>query len=396
MKRFISTLGILFVLLIVLALVWRIWGETTAESQAPSASGRPVPVEVARIEHGRIELHRMFSGTLESMARFQVAPKVGGRIEQLAVDLADQIDNGQVVATLDSDEYGQAVSQAEADLAVAEANLTEAQSALEIADRSMQRQSTLRERGVSSDAQFDTAKAEQLAAAARVEVAKAQVTRARSSVESARIRLGYTLVRATWNEGDNKRVVAERMVDEGDTVAANTPMMTIVELDPIQAVLFVAERDYARLKAGQAVLLRTDAFPDQAFRGKVARVSPVFESASRQARVELTVPNPEHLLKPGMFVRAEAILDTVEDATIVPEEAVVMRADRPVIFLVDESTMTVKLVPVKLGITHAGRTEVSGEGLTGRVVTLGQQLLDDGSKVNVANSENTGPEAEAG
>ena len=396
MKRILATFSVCFVLLIIAAVGWRLWDQKSSETEASGKSGRAVPVEVVQIEHGRIELHRLFSGTLESMARFQVAPKVGGRIEHLAVDLADEVENGQVVATLDSDEFEQAVSQAEADLAVAEANLTEARNAMEIADRAMQRQSTLRERGVASDAQYDAAKAEQLAAAARVEVANAQVTRAKSSLESARIRLGYTQVRATWSDGDGKRVVAQRMVDEGDTVAANTPMMSIVELDPIQAVLFVAERDYARLKAGQSVLLTTDAFAGQTFQAKVARVSPVFESSSRQARVELTVPNPQHLLKPGMFVRAEAILDTVEDATIVPEEAVVMRADRPVVFVIDEQSMTVKLLPVDVGITHAGRTQVSGEGLIGRVVTLGQQLLDDGSKIDVPDQNGSQPEADAG
>lgn len=390
------SLVFVIVLVLVLAIVWRVIANGSGDGSNSTEAARPVPVEVAAIENGRIELHRLFSGTLESMARFNVAPKVGGRIERLAVDLADEVANGDIVATLDSDEFEQAVSQAEADLAVAEANLAEAESALEIADRSMQRQSTLLERGVASDAQFDTAKAEQLAAAARVKVARAQVTRALSSLESARIRLGYTQVRTSWREGDDNRVVAERYVDEGDTVAANTPLLSIIELDPIQAVLYVAERDYARLQPGQSVGIRTDAFPGEVFGGEVARVSPVFETSSRQARVELSVPNPDGLLKPGMFIRAEAVLDTVENAVIVPDEAIVKRADQPVVFRVDEETMTVRMVPVEVGITHAGRTQVSGEGLTGRVVTLGQQLLDDGSEINVTGDDGHAPEAGAG
>lgn len=378
---------------------WKVWRHATATGAERPAGSRAVPVEVAAIEHGRIELRRTFSGTLESLAQFRVAPKIGGRVELLAVDLADEVENGSVVATLDSDEYDQAVSQAEADLEVAKANLTEARSAMEIAERSIQRQTVLRERGVASDAQFDTAKAEQLAATARVAVAEAQVVRATSALQTARIQLGYTQVRATWSDGDDKRVVSERMVEEGDTVAANTPLMSIVELDPIQAVLYVAERDYAQLKAGQPVTLWTDAYPGRRFTGEIARVSPVFQSSSRQARVELSIPNPDRLLKPGMFIRAEAVLGGAEDATIVPAGAIVMRADRPVVFIIDEAKKTAHLHEVERGITDGGRVQITGEGLTGRVVTLGQQLLDDGSPVMLpddAEAQAPAGEAEAG
>ncbi len=382
MKRRLVYVGLAVAILVLGgAVVWRVWAELAGPGEEQGGQTEAVPVEVAAIETGPIALRRTFSGTLESLSAFQVAPKVAGRIERLEVDLADVVDNGAVVATLDSAEYEQAVNQAQADLRVAEANLAEARSAKEIGDRSMQRQTTLLERGIASDEQYDAARAEQLAAEARVAVAEAQVRRAQAALETAQIRLGYTQVRATWTGGDAQRVVADRRVEAGDTVAANTPLMTIVELDPIQAVLYVAERDYARLQPGQAVTLRTDAYPGRAFEGRVARVSPVFESSSRQARVELSVPNPDRLLKPGMFVRASAVLDRVEQATVVPEEAIVKRADRPVVFVLDEATSTVRLVPVEPGIADAGRVQVAGAGLTGRVITLGQQLLDDGSPV---------------
>ncbi len=299
------TLSTGVVVLVLAAVGWRVWTLTTAESEKPSQSGRAVPVEVAGVERGAIERRRSFSGTLEALAEFRVSAKVGGRVERLDVDLADEVTNGAVVATLDSAEYEQEVTQARAELAVAEANLKAAKSSKEIGDRSMQRQTTLRERGIASESQFDTAESEQLAAEASVAVAEAQVQRARSALETAQIRLGYTQVRAAWTQGDAKRLVAERLVEEGDTVAANVPLMSIVELDPILAVLFITERDYAQIVVGQKATLRTDAYPGRMFEGRVARVSPVFQSASRQARIELAVPNSERLLKPGMFVRRD-------------------------------------------------------------------------------------------
>lgn len=373
----------------------RLWD---ALAQPPDDDGdrAATPVEVADVERGSIELVRVFNGTLEPAASFRVAPKVGGRIERLVVDLADTVTNGQVVAELDDAEFEQEVTQAEADLAVAEANLAEALSAREIAARALQRQSTLLERGVASDVQFDTAQAESLATEARVAVAEAGVQRATSVLKAARIRRSYTQVRATWNPEAGRRVVAARSVDEGDTVAANTPLLTIVQLDPLRAVLYVAERDYPKLSPGQTVRIETDSYGGRRFEGRVERVAPVFEAASRQARVELSVPNPDGLLKPGMFIRAEAVLERVEDAVVVPTAAVTSRDDRAAVFLLDEAGSGVQLVPVEVGIQGRGRTQVLSPGLEGRVVTLGQQLLDDGSRVAVSTAENGASESAGG
>jgi RND family efflux transporter MFP subunit len=160
-------------------------------------------VEVAPIQRGPIELRRTFSGTLEPRAEFVVAPKVSGRVERLAVNLADTVKRGQVVAELDNDEYVQAVAQAKADLEVARANLSEAKSALEIATRELERVKTLRGRGVASESQLDSSNANRLAKQARLEVARAQVTKAKSALETANIRLRYTKVRAGWTGGTN-------------------------------------------------------------------------------------------------------------------------------------------------------------------------------------------------
>ena len=94
-----------------------------------------MPVDVAPIQHGSIALQREFSGELEALAEFVVAPKVSGRVERVLVNIADTVKRDQVVAELDNDEYVQAVAQARADLEVSRANLSEAHSSLETADR---------------------------------------------------------------------------------------------------------------------------------------------------------------------------------------------------------------------------------------------------------------------
>ncbi|MGD9875330.1 MULTISPECIES: efflux RND transporter periplasmic adaptor subunit [Desulfococcus] len=370
---------------VVAALGWMIYNKLQGGGDPEKQSGgpQPAPVAVAPIQRGPIVLSRTFSGALEAPAKFVVAPKVSGRIEAVFVDLADTVSRGRVVAALDDDEYVQAVAEARAELAVNRANLAEAESALEIAGRELARIETLRKRGVTSDAQMDTARANQLAKKAQLEVARAHVTKAEAALAAANIRLGYTRVTAGWTGSDALRVVAERYVEEGDTVSANTPLMAIVDLDPLIGVIFVTEKDYARLELSQSVTLTTDAYPGERFEGRVDRIAPIFQEATRQAKVELTIENPRHRLKPGMFIRATVVLDRAEDAVIVPEEALTSRGDRTGVFVVDAAGRSVSWRSVTVGIREAGRVQVAGEDLDGRVVILGQQLLEDGSPVTI-------------
>ena len=375
------------VVLIAAGLAWLI-AQRLLEGEEPvrtrADDQRVAPVEVAAIERGPIELRRSFTGTLDAHAEFVVAPKIAGRIEAMAVDLADTVTRRQVVARLDNAEYLLAVTQAEADLAVAEANLAEARSQLTIAERELQRLDQLRERGVTSESQRDLAKADQLAKQAHVDVTRAQVTRARAALDTARIRLGYTEVSADWTGGSEQRLVAERYLDEGETVAANAPLLRIVELNPLTAVFFVTERDYALLRSGQRAELGTDSYPGEAFPGEIVRIAPVFRSDTRQARVEVRVDNPELRLKPGMFVRINLVLERVAETRIVPEQALVTRDGNSGVFVVADDGKSVTWRQVSVGIRQGDRVQISAENLGSRVVILGQQLLTDGSSIAIA------------
>jgi RND family efflux transporter MFP subunit len=368
---------------------WLIFGQLQ-ERAAAGKSGRalrPVPVEVAQIQRGPIALQRTFSGELEALAEFVVAPKVSGRVERVIVNIADTVKRGQVVAELDNDEYVQAVAQAQADLEVARAKLSEARSALEIAKREYQRTESLLKRGIASDSEFDAARQDRQAKQAQLKVAAAQVAKAESSLETTKIRLGYTQVTAGWTGGDELRVVAERYVDEGQTVAANAPLLSIVDLNPIVGVIFVTERDYAHLKPGLLVSLTTDAYPGEQYPGRIARIAPIFRKSTRQARIEMTIDNPQYRLKPGMFISATVVLARVPEATIVPEQALTIRDDRSGVFIVSEGGQSVTWREVKTGIRQGNRVQVEGEGLSGRVVTLGQQLVKNGSAITIPDTQ---------
>lgn len=360
---------------------------------AKRGAGKPVPVEVAPVRTGDLVLRRTFSGTIEAWSRFTVSPKVNGRIRRLLVDTADPVTRGQVVAELEDEEFRQSVAEAEARRAVARAQHAEAESRMEIARREFTRAETLLDRGVSSESALDSASAAHLAAEAARKVAAAAVQREEAALAAARIRLGYTVVTANWEQGDDSRVVAERFSDEGTTVAAGAPLYSIVDLDPVLAVIQVTERDYPRLAPGQPAVLHVDAFEGVALTGTVSRIAPVFRAASRQARVEVKVPNPDATLKPGMFARCTLSLVHVEGARSVPELAIARRSGQSGVFQVTADGASVRWVPVQPGIQEGDQVELVGATLDGRVVTLGQQLVEDGSAVRVASESGMGEAA---
>ncbi|MDH3218206.1 MAG: efflux RND transporter periplasmic adaptor subunit [Gammaproteobacteria bacterium] len=343
----------------------------------------PAPVEVAAIESGSIDQLRSFTGTLEARSEFVVAPKISGRVEQLKVDLADSVTRGQVVAVLDDAEFVQEVARARADLEVEKAGNVEALGLLKIAERELQRLEKIQARGDVSESQLDITRAELVAKQALTEVTRARIARAEADLEAARIRLGYTQVKADWQGGGNQRVVAQRFVDAGGTVSANTALLRIVELDPITAVFFVTERDYAKLRVGQQASLDTDAFPGDRFSGSVERIAPVFSETTRQARVELLANNPDLRLKPGMFIRASVMLQRVDNAIIIPEQALTRRNDQQGVFVVNPDDETARWQVVETGIRQGDRIQVRSPELSGQVVVLGQQLLDDGSALRI-------------
>lgn len=128
----------------------------------------------------------------------------------------------------------------------------------------------------------------------------------------------------------------------------------------------------------------TDALPERVFTGTVARIAPLLRETSREARVEIDMPNTEGLLKPGMFVRVEIEFASRKEATVVPVSALIRRDGQQGVFVADLEERRARFVPVTLGIMEGGRAEVAEPHLDGWVVTLGQHLLEDGSAIVIS------------
>jgi len=118
------------------------------------------------------------------------------------------------------------------------------------------------------------------------------------------------------------------------------------------------------------------AYPGKVFAGVIRRIAPLLKESSRQARVEVEIPNGDHLLKPGMFVRAQVEFARHAEATLVPISALVRRDGKEGVFLIGVPRLLRPVHPVTTGIINGETAEVMAPAISGEVVTLGNHLLE--------------------
>jgi RND family efflux transporter MFP subunit len=305
---------------------------------------------------------------------------VSGRVVTITKRIGDWVKKGEIIARVDDAEYQQAVLEAQANLKISQASLNEAESQFELARQDLERVRSLQEKGISSSSELDTASTVFDAQKSRLELARAQVQQREAALKSAEIRLDYTVLAAT-----EPGFIGERYVDEGSLLSPNSPLVSVVGIDNVIVQATIIEKDYGRIKVGQSAELKVDAFPEITFAGKVARIAPVLEEASRVAKVEVEVENKERLLKPGMFAIVSVVLQEKEAAQVIPTAAIIKIDGKEGIFVVEKDPASEKKIArhytVETGISTGTETEIISPEIKGPVVSLGQHLLKDGGYV---------------
>ena len=381
-KRLPRVLVIAFFLLFVGVVIQRLFVSNADKPEAAAV----IAVEAAAVRQLDMNDYRYFNGTLRPNAQFLITPKVGGILLKLTVGVGDQVEKGQLIAELEDDEIAQEVIRIRAQLTVAKAQLSEATASAQVAERDFQRTKQLLDRKIASEAEYDGALTRVTASRARLSVAKAQLQQAQAALKAAELKLSYTKIYADWPDEDTTRVVGQRFVDEGALLRPSEPVVQVFAFQPIIAQMSVTERDYSRLTIGQPVTLTTAAYPDQEFTGVISRISPQFNEMSRQALLEVTIPNESGDLKPGMFGRARILFDQAPNAIAVSNDALVERQGKMGVFRVEqtEDGAIARFVPVETGLQDGDLTQIVSPPLQGQVVTLGLHLLDDGKGVEVS------------
>jgi RND family efflux transporter MFP subunit len=279
------------------------------------------------------------------------------------VDFGDRVTAGQELALVDTASYEALARQAAANLAKAEATL-------ENARKTLQRVTQLQEQQISSTSDLDAATAAE--AEARAQVKAAEATRAIADLNLSRSR-----VRAPFAAG-----VAERVVSAGDFVKVGAALFRLVDDKELKLVVQAPERYAGRVRIGQEVKFRVDAWPGEEFTGKVFLVSPSVNSATRTFGVAARVPNEPGRLKANTFASGRIILQQQVATPVVPVEAVVSFAGVTKVYVISNNVASLR--EVKTGRVHGSNQEIlDGLRQGEQVATSGTTRLYDGATVRL-------------
>jgi membrane fusion protein, multidrug efflux system len=241
-------------------------------------------------------------------------------------------------------------------------------------------------------AQLSLDRAKQLAARqfgpqATVDQAQASYDQANAGIAKTQAIISQKLVRAPF-DGE----LGVRHVEIGQFLTAGTQIVTLTDLSALYANFTVTEKDSAMLKVGQTVRVAVDAYPGRTFEGKINAIEPQIATDTRNIRVQATLDNPDHILKPGMFATTTVVLPDKPAVVTVPETAVDYTLYGDSVFLITEkkeddgkTSLTAVRTFVRTGSRTDGRAEiVSGLKPGDRVVAVGQLKLQSGVAVAIS------------
>lgn len=381
---------------------------------------RPVPVTVGVVEVRAVERQIPVVGTLHGFEHFIISPKVEGRVETIRCDVGDRVTPRAELLVLDDTDYRLAVDEAQRSLETELAKLgvdepptgtfdlesnpgvVRARLVVEGAQQQFDRHKRLASSNASSvealeraETEFKVAQAMLLQARLDVQATLAAVRHKQAVLELARQRLAETRVVAphfdvgpTFPTRDVRYVVLRRMVSVGEMVRAfpSTPVLELALDDVLKFKAAVPERYVSRVREGQLVTLRVDAWPKDTFPARLSRINPAVDPLNRTFEIEALVPNAAHRLRHGGFVKAAIVTQTDDDALTVPLEALVTFAGVTKVFRIREQRA--EEVVIKIGTRGKGWIEVLGDlAPQDLVVTSGQSQLADGTPVVLRESD---------
>lgn len=347
-------------------------GAVPGGGQGGAGGGGMPGVEVVQVGTMRLQDDAEAVGTLRSRQSVTLRPEVSGRVANVAFADGARVRKGQLLVQFDDTLQRAELSQAQAQLSIARANLKRNQEL--VAENFVARR-------VLDESQ------------ANLQVAEAQVALAQARLARMRITAPF--------DG----TLGLRSVNLGDYVKDGADLVNLEDTSALTVDFRLPERYQARIAAGQVVQVRLDALPGQNFSARVQAVDPLLDANGRSVSVRATLPpSPKGELRPGMFARVTTIFSVNDAALVVPEEAIVPQAGKQFVFrLVDEGEgdarkRVSRRTEVQLGVRRGPQVQVmSGLSVGDTVVVAGQQRLQkDGTPVRVVDMSRPGGGQPAG
>jgi membrane fusion protein (multidrug efflux system) len=309
-------------------------GGEAAAGAPPAMPPMPVDVDTARIRP-IVDAVRA-TGRIEAIQSVQLRPDEQGRITSLLFVEGQRVARGTALVRIDD--------------ALLRAQLQRADADRDLANQQLARIRSLREQNAATPADLE-----------RVEAAARS---ANASVSLLQVQIARSVVRAPF-----AGTVGQRFVSVGDYVTTASPLLTLQSVNPQRAVIEVPERHAGSLRQGQTVEFTVAAEPGKTFAARVDFIDPVVQPANRTITVKGIAPNPNGVLKPGMFIEARLATATRANAVVIPEDAVQPLRTANVAWVVDKGKASRRVV--QLGVRSAGFVEVTSGVKAGELVVVG-------------------------
>jgi multidrug efflux pump subunit AcrA (membrane-fusion protein) len=379
-------------------------------------AGQTPLVEVAPAAQGLIEDKISRNGDIAPSCQVTIYSKVQGWVGNIHVREGDMVQVGQEIAALDTREAEAAVAQARASLEAAKARLKQvtataqqtvlaqiqhAKANMELAEVDLDRNQALHDKNLIARQKLDEVRMRYNVAKAAydlamnnlgkktwendIALAEAQVNQAKAALDLYQAQLANLIILSPIKGG-----VTKRFVDPGTMVKDSTPILCLMDLSEMKMVVHVIERELIHLQKGQPVKITIAVFPDRVFHGTIEIINPALDLQSRTAEIQIAIPNPDFLLKPGMFGRAEIILRSNPTAVLVPIQSLITEVDRDFVFVLQDGQAFRR--PVRKGVVRDTVIEIL-EGLSPgeTVLTAGHTSLKDGAQVRLSLQSSTNP-----
>ncbi len=371
------------------------------------SSAEPVSVQTAAAELHPLDRTLTLLGSLLPLDRAPVSIKVTGRLSQLKVDVGSPVTAGEVMGQVEPRDYELRLRQAAALLAQARARVglpiegeddrvepeklntvREAKALFEEADKAVERVRKLQIQNISSEAELERATAEYQVTLNRYQDAlqdirerQALLAQRRAELDIARQQVTDTSLRAPFDG-----VVQERLVSVGQFLAAGSPVLTLVRVNPLRLRLEISERQSAQVHMGQAVRVSFDTVTNVQ-QARIVRVSPTLDERTRMLVVEAELDNSGNV-RAGSFARAEIKLEQAAPALVIPADALVTFAGSEKVFLL--ATNRAMERPITSGRRQDGWIEVLHGLKAGELVIRRPGGLQAGDPVRVVTGALTG------
>ncbi len=320
-------------------------------------------------------------GNLIGLQTVDIAPRTGGRLLSVNVQLGDRVRRGQVLAKVEDREI---VEQVRAGRGLAGSRRRRRFASAKPTSTSRSSTSSARrtciERQLLAKQALDDAESRYLAAVAQLDLSKAQLTQTDARLEELRINLQNTSVTSPVDG-----FVGKRNVDPGAMVNTNTAIASVVDISRLRLVVNVVEKDLRMVNAGDSAEVEVDAYPGEKFNGQIARVAPVLDPATRTATMEVEIPNGDNKLKPGMYARINLTVEERKGTLVAPKNAVIDFENKRGVWMPnDENRAT-----VRAGASSASKAPTASRSLGGlkegdKFVTTGAAAVRNNDQLLIA------------